>query len=305
VCWRGSATEDLSSGQFSCEREEQMGMDKLNGRASAVSTYSNAGVNPRPAPTYEGGGDPAIRFDRTAVRAEGATSLEELLQVLRRRLWAIVLTVLVLVGATTGFGLIQTPTYEATSNILIGQKSTDGTTENLSSDVQGLQQLTATMADAVTSRPVAQAAVERLDKPTESADKLLDNLSAEANPTTMFIEVSYRDTDPQRAQQTVNAVGEVFSEQVSKVSPSASAITATVWEPAVLPETPVSPDLLRNALVAMVAGLLLGVGLAFLLERFDDSWGSPEEVERVSGVPTFGAIPRFEVLTTAKEKGEK
>jgi capsular polysaccharide biosynthesis protein len=120
----------------------------------------------------------------------------------------------------------------------------------------------------------------------------------------MFIEVSYRDTDPQRAQQIVNTVGEVFSDQVSNVSPSASAITATVWEPAVLPETPVSPNVLRNVVLALVLGLLLGVGLAFLLERFDDSWDSPEEVERVSGVPTFGAIPRFEVFTT-KEKGEK
>jgi capsular polysaccharide biosynthesis protein len=121
----------------------------------------------------------------------------------------------------------------------------------------------------------------------------------------MFIEVSYKDTDPQRAQQTANAIGEVFSEQVSKVSPSASALTATVWEPAVLPEAPVSPDLPRNAALAMIAGLLLGVGLAFLLDRLDDSWDSPEEVERVSGIATFGAIPRFEVLRTVKEKGEK
>jgi protein tyrosine kinase modulator len=305
VCPRESATEDLSSSQSSCEREERMGSDNLNGRAGSFSDYSSARVNPRLASRYEEGGDPAIRSDRTATRTESTSSLEELLQVLRRRIWAIVLTVLVLVGATTGFGLIQTPTYEATITVLVGQESNDGTTDNLSGDVQGLQGLTATMADAVTTLPVAQAVVEQQDMSPGSAERLLDNLSAQANPTTMFIEVSYRDTNPQRAQQTVNTVGEVFSQQVSKVSPSASAITATVWEPAVLPETPVSPDLLRNAVMAVIGGLLLGVGLAFLLERFDNSWGSPEEVERISGVPTFGAIPRFEVLATVKEKGEK
>jgi capsular polysaccharide biosynthesis protein len=41
-------------------------------------------------------------------------------------------------------------------------------------------------------------------------------------------------------------------------------------------------------------GGILGLGLAFLLENLDDSWRSPEEVELVSGVPTFGVIPVYE-----------
>lgn len=282
-----------------------MSTDSPNGRPSMVSGYSNARANPRLGPRYEGRNNPSLEFDRIASGTESTSSLEEFLRVLRRRFWAILLTVLVVVGAATGFSLIQTPTYEASITILAGQEATSGPTDNLSNNVEGLQQLTATIAEAVTTLPVAQAAAERLELPSGSTEDLLDNLSAQADPTTMFIEVSYRDTDPQRAQQTVNAVGEVFSEQVSKVSPSASAITATVWERAVLPESPVSPDLLRNAVLATVIGLLLGVGLAFLLERFDDSWDSPEEVERVSGVPTFGAIPKFEVFATVKEKGEK
>jgi hypothetical protein len=41
---------------------------------------------------------------------------------------------------------------------------------------------------------------------------------------------------------------------------------------------------------------MLGIGLAFLLEYWDDDWRSPEEVEQISGVPTFGVIPLFEIL---------
>jgi capsular polysaccharide biosynthesis protein len=48
-------------------------------------------------------------------------------------------------------------------------------------------------------------------------------------------------------------------------------------------------------LLALVAGGALGVALAFLLEYLDDSWGSPEEAEQISGVPTFGVIPTFKV----------
>jgi len=64
----------------------------------------------------------------------------------------------------------------------------------------------------------------------------------------------------------------------------------------------VSPDPLRNALIALVLGSLLGVALAFVLEFVDDSWDSPEEVEEVSGIPTLGVVPRFEVA--ASQTGE-
>lgn len=62
-----------------------------------------------------------------------------------------------------------------------------------------------------------------------------------------------------------------------------------------------SPDPVRNGALALVLGLMLGVGLAFLLEYLDDSWRSPEEVEQVSGVPTFGVIPEFKVPKDVKK----
>jgi succinoglycan biosynthesis transport protein ExoP len=95
----------------------------------------------------------------------------------------------------------------------------------------------------------------------------------------------------------------VFSEQVSEVSPSASAITATVWERAETPEVPVSPNPVRNGFLALVLGLMLGVGLAFLLEYLDDSLRSPEEAEQITGVPTFGIIPEFIKTSADKKKG--
>jgi capsular polysaccharide biosynthesis protein len=112
----------------------------------------------------------------------------------------------------------------------------------------------------------------------------------------MFVNISYTSSDPQKAQLIANAIGQVLSEKISQVSLGANNITATVWAPATLPQNPVSPEPIRNAVVALVLGSLLGVMLAFLLEYVDDSWDSPEEVEEVSGIPTFGVIPRFEDL---------
>jgi capsular polysaccharide biosynthesis protein len=158
------------------------------------------------------------------------------------------------------------------------------------------------MTEAVKTRPVAEGVIRELNLGMSSEDFLKD-LSVEQIPSTQFIEISYTDPNPRRVQQVANTIGEEFSRQVAKVSPSTSSITATVWERATLPEDPVSPNILLNTLVAVMAGAMLGVGLAFLLEYLDDSWHSPEEAEQISGVPTLAAVPRFNVPKGKKGKG--
>ena len=216
-------------------------------------------------------------------------SLGDLLRAIWRRLWVVVLVATVLVAGAVGFSLTQTPVYEGSIKILIGQKR--GITETRN-DVMGLQQLTLTMAEGVSTRPVTEAVI-RQQNLRITPENFLANLSVQQVGTTQFIEVVYKDSSPERAQQVANAIGEVFSQQVSEVSSSANAISATVWERAVTPDEPVSPDPVRNGLLALVLALMLGVGLALLLELVDDSWNSPEEAEQITGVPIFGVIPHF------------
>lgn len=232
-------------------------------------------------------------------QGEYVPSLRDLFLVMRRRLWAIALVTIVLAGAATGFSLAQTLMYEASIKILVGQER--GITQN-PADVGGLQQLTRTISEGINSRPIAEAVIEQLDLRITPEEFLEEHLSVEQVPETQFIQVNYEDSSPERAQRVANTIGDVYSEQVTQVSPSASAITATVWERAVAPDTPASPNPVRNGLLAAVLGLMLGVGLALLLEYLDDSWRSPEEAEQISGVPTFGVIPEFKALTG--EKGE-
>jgi len=214
----------------------------------------------------------------------------DLLRVVWKRLWVVLLVAVLLSGVVVGISLTQTPTYVASIKIFVGQKG--GLSET--SNAYNLQLLTLTMVELLNSRPVAEAAVEQQDLQT-SPDELLDNLSVAALPDTQVIQVDYSDSDQQRARRTVNAVGEAFSYQIAKRSPDSNGITATVWVKATTPDAPVSPNPIRNGLLAAVAGVVLGLGLAFLLEYLDDSWDSAEEAELVSRVPTFGVIPQFEV----------
>jgi capsular polysaccharide biosynthesis protein len=259
--------------------------------------YSTRGIDledPREGPA----------MNRAIGGTESTFSLRDVFRIVWQRLWIVALVTLVCVGTALGLSLNQTPTYEASAKLLVGQEpGKDQLQGPLAGSVEGLQQLTMTMTEAIYSRPVAEEVIKELNV-QETPKSFLENLTVEQVNGTQFISLSYRSADPERARAIVNAVSDVSSRRISEASASNVAIKATVWEYAVTPTAPVSPDPVRYALLALAVGIMLGVGLSFLLEYLDDSWRSATEVERISGVPTFGVIPEFEPVRRRKGKGK-
>lgn len=71
----------------------------------------------------------------------------------------------------------------------------------------------------------------------------------------------------------------------------------SVVDAADIPERPSSPRLALNLAASLLAGLLLGVGLAFALEQIDEAIADPTEVERRLGLPLLGPVPKVSGVT--------
>ena len=70
---------------------------------------------------------------------------------------------------------------------------------------------------------------------------------------------------------------------------------------AVVPQSPIRPQPLSNALLAGVVGLMLAAGIVFLIEYLDDTLKVPEDVERVLGIPLIGYIAEMDKKGKDKE----
>lgn len=75
---------------------------------------------------------------------------------------------------------------------------------------------------------------------------------------------------------------------------------AQLSEPADAPSGPSSPKPVRNALVGLFAGLVLGIALALVLERFDRRVRDVGEFEELFGRPVLGLIPRSRRLAAQR-----
>jgi capsular exopolysaccharide synthesis family protein len=77
-----------------------------------------------------------------------------------------------------------------------------------------------------------------------------------------------------------------------EVAGGAGANNIFVVDRAELPGAPSSPQLSRSLLLSLLGGLGAGVLAAYVLERLDDTIASPAEIERITGLPTLGIIPK-------------
>jgi len=73
-----------------------------------------------------------------------------------------------------------------------------------------------------------------------------------------------------------------------------------VLDPARVPERPFSPDRGKINLLGAVFGLLLGLGTTALLEYFDNTLKSEEDVRLLLGLPVVATIPVLGVQETAR-----
>jgi succinoglycan biosynthesis transport protein ExoP len=94
--------------------------------------------------------------------------------------------------------------------------------------------------------------------------------------------------DLDSAQRAFDAASQRFSQ--TRIEAQSEQSDISLLNPAVAPTEPSGPRVLLNTLVGILAGTVLGVGLALLLELLNRPVRSPSDVKDMLGIPVLGTI---------------
>ena len=90
---------------------------------------------------------------------------------------------------------------------------------------------------------------------------------------------------------------------VSARLPGLQTSNISIVDRAEVPAYPSSPKKKLNMIVALLVGLIGGLGLAILFERLDNSVKSFEDIEKFIGLPSLGIVPSFSMGVLKKHPG--
>ena len=216
------------------------------------------------------------------------TSLKEILKILKKRLLLIISSTIVAVSIAVVISFyILTPIYQAQTQILVNQKSTSE--EVYSKAIMEVDiELINTYNDIITSPVILSKVIEdlQLDTTPEKLSYYIE-LSSGINSRVLYLKVL--DSDPKLAVDIANTTVEIFKEEIPllfNVDNINILSAATYSEDSI----PVSPNKVRNIAIGAVIGLILGIGLAVLLEMLDTKIKDEKDVEEILDTPIMGVV---------------
>lgn len=219
---------------------------------------------------------------------EETISLRDLMETLKKRLRLIVLiTVLAaLISGLISF-FILTPIYQASTQLLVNQSKNDQQMYDFN-QVQANLQLVNTYSVIIKSPAVLEKVIKEL-KLDMTTDTLNQKITVDSEQNSQVLNVSVQDPDPDKAVLIANKIAEVFKQEIVKIM---NVDNVSILSKADLGKdmTPVKPKPLLNIAIAVVVGLMAGVGLAFLLEYLDNTIKSEQDIEKRLELPVLGMV---------------
>ncbi len=213
--------------------------------------------------------------------------LKEIFYMLQKR-WVLITGITVsalIISAIVSF-FILTPIYQASTTMIVSYKQNQESIMTYN-DLQTSQKLVATYTEIVKSELVSDAVINKLNLEL-SPKELIDKISVSQVGQTEILKLTVKDEDPELATLIANTIAQVFQEDIGQMMEVDNVSTIDI---AKVPENPTSPNKMMNIAIAGVLGLVISVGLVFVLEFLDRTYKTPTDVERHLGLPLIGAIP--------------
>lgn len=224
-------------------------------------------------------------FDQNsdAKRKAKEINLNELFIVIKRRIWLIaVITILAAIVGIIINNSATVPLYQSSSRIIIG------------ADEESRKTLQVIVRDS----SILDLVVQELNL-SKSAEELAGQISVQSVDGSQVVSINVVDTDPVQASVIADTTAKIFQAEVPKI---VGQDYIRLLSKAKINPAPINPKTNNKVILAIIGGIVAGVGLAFLLESLDDRIRSEKEIERMLGIQVLGRVSKMNKRNISKKK---
>lgn len=218
-------------------------------------------------------------------------NLKELFDYIKERVLivAIILLGVLVIGCIYSI-FLKTPMYKSNTTIVLvnDDGSAGGNASLTQSDVNLSKSLVATYSDIIKSRRVLETVIKNLSL-DYTYSKLSSNVTITNTTNTEIIKISVSDSDKALAADIANEIVKVFGEEIKGIYKLSNV---SLVDKAVEADEPYNINIVKDLVIYILVGLVLGIGIIFVVYYFDTTIKSAEMIENKLGLPVYGVVPR-------------
>lgn len=221
---------------------------------------------------------------------EETISIKDIFKTLKKRWKLIMLLTLIaaLISGTISY-FVLTPVYQSSTQILVNQKQSENQLD--STQIRSNIDMINTYSVIIKSPAILEKVIEKLEL-DQSVDQLSGKITINSQENSQVFSLTVQDTNPAKAVEIANTVSSIFQKEIKDIM---NVDNVSILAKAEIKDNPapVKPNPVLNIAIAVVVGLMAGVGLAFLLEYMDNTIKDEDDIEKFLELPILGSIQKI------------
>ena len=221
------------------------------------------------------------------------------------KIFIVIITFVIAVSTSIVYSkFVKVPKYNSYTTIVL-TRSGDSTNEQNASitqnDITLNQKLVATYREIIKSRRVLGQVKENLGLDI-SVGELSRNISVTNPDSTELIKITVSGKNKEEVKDITNEIARVFSKEIEEIY---DIKNVSIIDTAIEANSPYNMNIVKETLIASVIGIVLGLGIVFIMFYFDTTIKNAEEISEKVGLPLLGVVPKVDTGKKKKNKKKK
>ena len=215
--------------------------------------------------------------------------LKDLFDYYKSKLGVVILFV-VLVGILGClYGLfIQKPMYKSSTSIVLISEAKDNS-QLTYNDVSVNQNLVSTYSEIVKSKRILNQVINNLNL-DYSYGALSNNIEVSSVTGTQIIKITVTDENSKTAMKVANEIGKVFAKEIPELY---NISNVNILDTAEVAPSAYNVNITKQSAIFLLAGLVLGLGVVFVMYYFDRSVKNASQIEDKLKLPVLATVREY------------